>query len=123
MNTNHTTTNAAQITLRETILNASLSLSAAERTAMELEYLLNGYNGINAEAGSDGGEIKRPPGICESAHDLSCRIQRLSELLETVRGMLSHDAHSGHNMGGQALGSLARPMGFADLRDETLRGS
>lgn len=98
MNTNHMPTNSAQITLRETIAGASLSLSAAERTAMELEYLLNGYNGLNAGADSYDSEVKRVPGICESAHDLSCRIQRLSELLETVRGMLSPDAHSGQNM-------------------------
>lgn len=96
MNTNHMPTNAAQITLRDSIISASLSLSAAERIAMELEYLLGGYN---RPAEDQAGESSAPriPGICESAHDLSCRIQRLSELLETVRGMLSRDAQSGTN--------------------------
>lgn len=90
-------TNATQITLRDSIISAGLSLSVAERTAMELEYLLGGYNRLGED---QAGEKAAPhiPGICESAHDLSCRIQRLSELLETVRGMLSHDTHSGQNM-------------------------
>lgn len=104
--------NTNQITLRETIIGAGLSLSAAERTAMELEYLLNGYNGINNTA--EGLETPEgPPGICESAHDLSCRIQRLAELLETVRGMMAPAQTVGQNAATStvtwAKGEIFRP--------------
>jgi len=108
-------TNATQITLREVINQLELAVSVSEQKVREIDTLLSGSGGLASGIEAE----DRPIGICEMAHSILSRMSRMQSSLDTIRGMLAPS----QNVAGQALGSLARPMGFADLRDETLRGS
>ena len=79
----------AQITLRDSLSHAHFSLGEAERIATEIEYLMTGENVMRRAEEDHQSTGVQMPGICESAHDLGGRIQLLSEMLMTIRGMVA----------------------------------